>query len=89
MAHYVCRFGNLAPFQWKCAAAPAPRQFMIDAGFFAAMLFYKYAQAMGIQEENQIGRGPAQNSWAGFRAFWSAPIGILLVYWPVYTCLLT
>ena len=42
-----------------------------------------YAQGMGIQEENHIGRGAAQNAWAGFRAFWSIPIDVVLVYWPV------
>ena len=42
-----------------------------------------YAQATGIQEENQIGRGAAQKSGAGFRAFWSAAIGVFVVYWPV------
>ena len=46
-----------------------------------------YAQATGIQEGSQIGRGVAQNSWAGFRAFWSVPIGVVLVYWPVRACL--
>ena len=35
-----------------------------------------YAQAMGIQEENQIGRGAAQNSVCKFRAFWPVPIYI-------------
>ena len=48
------------------------------------VVFYVYAQATGIQEENQIGRGAAQKSWAGFRAFWLVAIGVFLVYWPVY-----
>ena len=43
-----------------------------------------YAQAMGIQEENQIGRGAAEKSEVRSRAFWSAPMGVCLVYWPVY-----
>ena len=34
-----CRFGNLAAFQWKCAAAPAQRQFGDSAVFVADMLF--------------------------------------------------
>ena len=42
-----------------------------------------YAQATGIQEENQIGRGAAQKSLCRFRAFWSVAIGVFLVYWPV------
>ena len=33
-----CCFGNLAAFQWKCAAAPAQRQFGVSAVFFADML---------------------------------------------------
>ena len=28
-----------------------------------------YAQATVVQEENQIGRGATDKSWAGFRAF--------------------
>ena len=37
-----CRFGNLAAFQWKCAAVPARRQFGLGAGFFADMLVYMH-----------------------------------------------
>ena len=33
-----CRFGILAAFQWKCAAAPAQRQVGVSAVFFADML---------------------------------------------------
>ena len=33
-----CRFGDLAAFQWKCAAAPTQRQFGVSAVFFADML---------------------------------------------------
>ena len=43
-----------------------------------------YAKATGIQEENEIGRGAAKTSLHRFRTFWSAPIGVFLVYWPVY-----
>ena len=43
-----------------------------------------YAQATGIQEENQIRRGAAQNFLVTLRAFWSAPIGVFPVYWPVH-----
>ena len=32
-----CCFGNLAAFQWKCAAAPAQRQFGVRDVFFADM----------------------------------------------------
>ena len=44
-----------------------------------------YAQVTRIQEETQIGRGAAKKSWAGLRAFWSAHVGVFLVYWPVYS----
>ena len=43
-----------------------------------------YAQATGIQEENQIGRGAAKKFEVRFRAFWSAAIAVFVVYWPVY-----
>ena len=39
-----------------------------------------YAQATGIQEENQIRRGAVQKLEIRFRAFWSAPIGVFVVY---------
>ena len=67
LPHFNCN--GLAPvWDWRC--------------FIRGYVVF-YAQAMGIQEENQIGRGAAQTHWAGFRAFWSAPIGGLWVYWPV------
>ena len=42
-----------------------------------------YAKATGIQEENQINRGAAEiraRIASRFRAFWSAPTGVALVY---------
>ena len=45
-----------------------------------------YAKDTGVQEENQIGRGAAEKSSRRFGAFWSAAIGVVLVYW---TCLPT
>ena len=44
-----------------------------------------YAQATGIQEENQIGRGAAEKIQVRFCAFWSVDIDVFLVDWPVYT----
>ena len=40
-----------------------------DGRCFLRVYVVFYVQAMGIQEENQIGQGAAQNSWAGSCAF--------------------
>ena len=44
-----------------------------------------YAQTTGIQEENQVRRGAANNAEVTPRAFWLAAIGVFLVHWPVGT----
>ena len=57
-----------------------PRSASLGLALFSLRLCrVLYAQATGIQEENQIGRGAAQKSSAGFRAFWSMAIGVFLV----------
>ena len=43
-----------------------------------------HAQATGIPEENQVHRGATENVMVRFRASWSAPMGVYVVYWHVY-----
>ena len=76
-----CRFGNLAAFQWKCAAAPARRQFGISDGFFADLLVSMHKPRVSKRKIKSAGGLPKN---LRFRAFWSAAIGVVLVYWPVY-----
>ena len=79
-----CSLGNVAAFQWKCAAVPAQRQFGISAIFFADMLFSMHTYATGIQEENQIRRGAPQKFLVRYRfragqiCSWSVAIGVFL-----------
>ena len=47
--------------------------------FFRGYVVF-YANATGIQEENQIGRGAAEKCSRRFGTFWSAAIGVVLVY---------
>ena len=69
----------MAEFQWKCAAAPAPRKFGVGAVFFPVMVLsmhwpwvfkrkIKAAEADGLRKN-------LRSHATGVRVF--------LVYWPV------
>ena len=83
-----CRFGILAAFQWKCAAAPAQRQFGVGAVFFAVMLLSMHKPRVSKREiksaeglPTNLGPDSVLFGRLPFAFFWSIGlpiIGILL-----------
>ena len=71
-----CRFGILAAFQWKCAAAPAQQQFGIGAVLFAVMLFYMHKQ-WASKRKNKSAEGLPKNSWSYSVLFGRLPLAFL------------
>ena len=67
-----CRFGDLASFQWKCAAAQ--RRFGVGAVFFADMFLSMHKPWVSKRELKSAGGLPT--NLCDFRAFRPAPIGV-------------
>ena len=81
-----CRFGNLAAFQWKCAAALAQREFGISAVFFADMLFSMHKQRASTERKiksadseglpKNLGPDSVLFGWLPLAFCWSINIGL-------------
>ena len=76
-----CRFGNLAAFQWEWAAAPARRQFGIRDVLLADMPFSMHKPRASKRKIKSAEALP--KIFTQIPSFWSARIGVCLVYWPV------
>ena len=72
-----CRFGNLAAFQWKCAAAPARRRFGIGAVFFADLLVSMHKQWVSKRKIKSAG-GLPKNLCADSVLFGQLPLAFFL-----------
>ena len=65
-------------------AQRCPRGASLGFALFSSRICCFLCTSHGCPRGNQIGRGAAEKPWAGFRDFWSALMGVFLVYVPVY-----